>query len=139
MVDDFIVFSDKIGAANFYWSFPSKAYSDQMTLHETKSLAVKRARETHEIIASQISMVRSARKLPNRSDLLSELASLQQEEMSLDTNIEAGKLNDPEEIERICRQNRKNQDAANRWTDNIWTIKSFLTKKRGMSGKEVSM
>ena len=27
-------------------------------------------------------------------------------------------------------------EAANRWTDNIFACKSYLTKKRGMSGKE---
>ena len=27
-------------------------------------------------------------------------------------------------------------EAAHRWTDNVFACKSYLTKKRGMSGKE---
>jgi len=28
-------------------------------------------------------------------------------------------------------------ESVNRWTDNLWTVKKYLTKKRGMSSKEV--
>lgn len=30
------------------------------------------------------------------------------------------------------------QSAAERWTDNVWTIKSYLTRKKGMASKEVN-
>ena len=35
LVDDFLVLSDKIGSANFFWSFPSKAYQDQVVRRDT--------------------------------------------------------------------------------------------------------
>lgn len=29
------------------------------------------------------------------------------------------------------------KDGVNRWTDNTWCIKSWMVKKKGLSGKEV--
>ena len=51
--------------------------------------------------------------------------------------LDAVRLNDPEQIEQIQKQAKVNLDSANRWTDNIWGVKSYLVKKKGMSGKEV--
>jgi len=35
LVDDGLVLSDKIGSANFFWSFPSKAFQDRSTKKDT--------------------------------------------------------------------------------------------------------
>lgn len=29
------------------------------------------------------------------------------------------------------------KDGVNRWTDNTWEIKSWMVKKKGLSGKDV--
>lgn len=44
---------------------------------------------------------------------------------------------DPEETQRILQSADLNKRAADRWTENIWNIKKFLTKKKGMGSKEV--
>lgn len=137
LVDDFLVFSDKIGAANFFWSFPSKAYQDQLSLRDKTLHSVKCLHESENAITMQISSARNTRQLANRAIMLSKLCELQEEERNVDTTLQSMKMNDPEEIGRIAKQSKVNNDGANRWTDNIWIIKSFLTKKRGMAGKEV--
>ena len=43
---------------------------------------------------------------------------------------------DPEETQRII-QAELNRRASDRWTDNIWNVKKYLTKKKGMAGKDV--
>ena len=65
------------------------------------------------------------------------LKKLKSEESSLVAELEAQKINDPAEIRRVENQAQINKTAADRWTDNIWAIKKFLTKKKGLSGKEV--
>ena len=65
-----------------------------------------------------------------------ELFDLQQEEIELNTIIEESKRNDPEEINRINKLGDANRDSANRWVDNTYAVKSFLTKKRGLPSKE---
>ena len=68
---------------------------------------------------------------------LEQLTKLKSEESSLVAELEAQKINDPAEIRRVENQAQINKTAADRWTDNIWAIKKFLTKKKGLSGKEV--
>ncbi len=50
--------------------------------------------------------------------------------------LEENKMNDPEEVKRLEKQIGGIVEGANRWTDNIWAIKKYLTKKKGISGKE---
>ena len=52
--------------------------------------------------------------------------------------ISANKMNDPEEIKIIEDQIEVILEGANRWTDNTWAVKKYLTKKKGMSPKDVS-
>ncbi len=73
----------------------------------------------------------------NRSEKMTKFELLRQQEKEIDQQLETMKMNDPEQILIIQKQIKSNIDSANRWTDNIWGLKKYLTKKRGMSGKEV--
>eukprot|EP01035_Chromulina_nebulosa_P020876 gene20876-27062_t len=105
LIDDSLILSDKIGSANFFWSFPSKLKQD--------------------------------RKSTERPNKLRRLNELIERERELDLIIESNKMLDPVEIKKIENQIAINLNAANRWTDNIYTLKRYLTKKKGMSSKEV--
>lgn len=137
LVDDFLVLTDKIGAANFYWSFPSKAYQDQIHFRESFDASQQALRQAVSETQQAIAEASAVRKADGREEKLRRLAALQAEEKEIDRQLEALKFNDPEEIKRIIREAEANQQAANRWTDNIWAVKSFLTRKKGMSSKEV--
>ena len=65
------------------------------------------------------------------------LQQLKEQEKQAITLIESNKTNDPKELQRIKSGIASNKEAVNRWTDNIWTIKKFLTRKRGLSSSEV--
>jgi hypothetical protein len=53
--------------------------------------------------------------------------------------LEERRATDPEETQRILSSVELNKRASDRWTENIWSIKKYLTKKKGMSGKEVCL
>ena len=55
----------------------------------------------------------------------------------MENELAHNKANDPAELERIQKEVIMLKEGADRWTDNIWAVKSYLVKKRGMSGKEV--
>ncbi len=137
LVDDFLVFSDKIGSANFFWSFPSKAYQDQNVRKETLSNTRAQIRQNIDTVSSQVEEARAERSHPDRARMLVELANLKREEDQLDGQLEQLKVNDPDEIRRVEKLAQLSKASADRWTDNLWQIKSFLTKKKGMAGKEV--
>ena len=56
---------------------------------------------------------------------------------SLEVQLDQNKACDPAELKRLQTEAKVCQQSADRWTDNIWTIKKYLTKKRGLAGKEV--
>ena len=64
------------------------------------------------------------------------LEALKDEEKSMDVLLNQNKANNPEELKNIKKQIELNKQAVNRWTDNVFTIKQYLTKKKGMNGKE---
>jgi hypothetical protein len=68
---------------------------------------------------------------------LAHYEELLRQEKEYDTVLLASKANDPKEVNRVLKIAAQNMEHANRWTDNTWTVKKFLTSKKGMSGKEV--
>ena len=72
-----------------------------------------------------------------RSVKLAHYEELLRQEKEYDTVLHASKANDPKEVNRVLKIAAQNMEHANRWTDNTWTVKKFLTSKKGMSGKEV--
>jgi hypothetical protein len=138
LVDDFLVSTDKIGSANFFWSFPSKAYQDQVVLRQTLDATQQSLQLSVSNVQSAQSDAKLSRSSAGRQEKLQELAALEEEEKAVDRRLESLKFNDPEEIKRILREAEANQQAANRWTDNIWSVKGFLVKKKGMPSKEVN-
>lgn len=137
LVDDFLVLTDKIGAGNFFWSFPSKAYHDQCTLRDSLNAQIVKAKENCKELESHIEIAGRERSDPSRKKKLLELEELKLKEANLDSQLELLRVNDPEEIKRIEKLVQQNKASADRWTDNIWQVKSYLTKRKGMSGKDV--
>lgn len=72
-----------------------------------------------------------------RSVNLARYEELLGQEKEYDAVLLASKANDPKEVNRVLKIAAQNMEHANRWTDNTWTVKKFLTSKKGMSGKEV--
>lgn len=136
LVDDFMVSSDKIGSANFFWSFPSKAYQDQINIRDNFTGTKAQLEQNIHNLNEQIVSSKRQRCDPDRDGKLSRLDEMKQQESSLNSQLEQLKYNDPEEIKKILKQADINREASNRWTDNIWTIKTFLTKKKGLPSKE---
>ena len=138
LVDDFLVFSDKIGSANFFWSFPSKTYQDLLARKEAQGNVLVSQKQSVDQLLVQEKLARQERSAAGRAEKLRRLLELRAMEASLDKELENLKHYDPEEIARVRKAVNCNRSACDRWTDNIWVVKSFLTKKKGMSGKEVS-
>lgn len=59
------------------------------------------------------------------------------EEAQADRQLAQFAANDPEALERTRQRARLCKEAAERWTENVWTVKRYLTKKRGLAGRDV--
>lgn len=137
LVDDGLVETDKIGSTGYYWSFPSKRVQNvslqSSGLEEEIKLETSELAETHK----KVKVVRESRvESASRDAQLKQLSSLKQEIAALEGQVEVLKENDPEEVARQTAIVDMCKTAANRWTDNLLELRSWLVKKKGMSSKE---
>lgn len=139
LVDDNLICSDKIGAGVFFWSFPSKAYQDLLQSEERLKAALLASEEAIRQIDRDCSELKASRGRPDREQLLCKLQQLAEEEKQLDSQLENLKSFDPEHIERVCNDAKRCKLAADRWTDNVWLIRAYMTRKLGRSSKEVNV
>ncbi|NXS53230.1 MND1 protein, partial [Brachypteracias leptosomus] len=113
LVDDGMVDTDRIGTSNYFWAFPSKA------LHTRKRKL--------EDLESQT----------ERAALVEELAALRQKKEQLKAEIDKYRECDPDIIEEMRQTNKIAKEAANRWTDNIFSIKSWAKRKFGFEESRI--
>lgn len=71
-----------------------------------------------------------------RAKKLARLGELKKEKESMETELKSLKENDPQALADLEKELKLVTEASHRWTDNIFSCKSYLTKKRGMSTKE---
>jgi hypothetical protein len=108
LIDDFLVLGDKIGAANFFWSFPSKAYQDQIVLKEQLENTLKQSQSNIVEIVQQIDTAKLSRNGPDRAANLKRLEALKAQENAANAQLEAMKFNDPAEIKKVKSQMEDN-------------------------------
>lgn len=138
LVDDSLVNTDKIGAANFFWSFPSKVIIEKQTQKDNLVQQIKKTEDNIEKLLTDIDKCKEERKDIHRCEKLEKYYNLIQEEKLIDQQLEVNKKNDPVEINRVSKQSIKNMNGANRWTDNVFALKKWLMKKKGMSSNDVN-
>jgi vacuolar-type H+-ATPase subunit I/STV1 len=137
LVDDNLVQQDKIGTLNIFWSFPLKAVQDQLSYKEQLREENMKQRKLSQELEEKITEAKKQRIAKDRKDKLKQLQEMLVLEKSLDNQLQDFKSNDPDRVSQILEQAEINKAAADRWTDNIWAVKSYLTKKKGMSPKDV--
>lgn len=137
LVDDGAVDTEKIGSAGYYWSFPSR---------QAQRVAIHAASLSKSIMDEQASIERQKKEVDEaassreesdyRNERLQVFHSLKKEINDLEIQFESMKENDPAEVARRESEVEACKSAANRWTDNILELRSWLVKKKGMSSKE---
>ena len=137
LVDDSLVTTDKIGAMNIFWSFPLKAAQDQQHLRDSYVARKGTLQQSITNLQAEIRKARETRSDRERPHKLEELRKLEQQNQEFTKFLDDMKYNNPEEIAKIEKDIEKCKTNANIWTDNIWMLKSFLVKKKGMNSKEV--
>lgn len=138
LVDDSLVEMDKIGATNWYWSFPSQQISKRIGLIST--LEARQQELTKKIKAlmdKKTELEKDRKPTPARAKALEELEKHQQRFNELSTKFEMCKASDPARTLKLQQAVKVAQESANRWTDNTWTLADYMKKKYGVSRQDV--
>nr|XP_018911373.1 PREDICTED: meiotic nuclear division protein 1 homolog [Bemisia tabaci] len=136
LVDDGLVDTDKIGTSVYFWAFPNKAKHtrkrkiDELSGKlEERNKTLKRVREN--LIASKC----GREDTTHRTEILEKLSNLKSRETELKKKIQSYQDSDPEVIEQMKAQIKEAKTAANRWTDNIFALKSWCKNKFCIDGQ----
>ncbi|KAE9411510.1 meiotic nuclear division protein 1 [Gymnopus androsaceus JB14] len=138
LVDDGLVQADKIGASNFFWSFPSHRGAVIQgrvdSAKETKASHQAQLLEIQQSIEKEMSTrVESER----RSEALARLQCLKKELIKLDEELSAYGACDPEKLEETKRAITLGKEAAVRWTENYSVLLSHFMRQSAVSVEEI--
>lgn len=138
LVDDGQVEKEKIGGSNFFFSFPGKADRQLQIDHEQTLAEIESAKARVADAQSKLADSKRGREDEGgeRAKKLARLFELEKEKTKLTAELDGLKENDPQALADLEKEQKLVVEAAHRWTDNIFTCKSYLTKKRGMCTKE---
>ncbi|XP_041349028.1 meiotic nuclear division protein 1 homolog [Gigantopelta aegis] len=130
LVDDGIVDTDKIGTSVYFWAFPSKASQNRKRKIDDLSNKLQEVKNKKQALDEAIAKAKVGKEeTQNRTDILAELASKKDERQKLASQLEKYRECDPEVLEKIKKETTTAMEAANRWTDNIFCIKSWIKNK----------
>jgi hypothetical protein len=126
---------------NFFWSFPSKT----AVVLRNKLAAVTEEKEQQETRLSGINkrkrdatVGREDDEDTQRSAKLKKLSALQTSIAEAKVEIEKYSANSPEMLDKLKADVAVCKEAANRWTENIYLLFSFIKKKKpGMSDADL--
>ncbi|XP_052587929.1 meiotic nuclear division protein 1 homolog [Peromyscus californicus insignis] len=138
LVDDGMVDCERIGTSNYYWAFPSKALHARKRKLEALNSQLSEGSQKHTNLQRSIERARIGRQeTEERAMLIKELSSFRNQRDQLKAEVEKYRECDPQVVQEIRQANKVAKEAANRWTDNIFAIKSWAKRKFGFEENKI--
>ena len=137
LLDDNLAMKEKIGSANYVWSFPSDAYKKAKTKHETYTTQVddlKNQVMAKETKKKELEVGRE--ETEEYVQMLAEMKSQKQQVQALQAEEAANASNDPAVLKELAVLVDDMKQNINRVTDNTFELLSFCMKK-GMDRQAV--
>ncbi|KAJ9600763.1 hypothetical protein L9F63_001078 [Diploptera punctata] len=130
LVDDGLVDTEKIGTSVYFWAFPSKAKHAKTRQLETLTEKLESATKKLKTVKENVDAAKVGREpTDERNEILKKLAELKTKEADLLKEIQKYQDSDPEVLDKMKAQTEVAKEAANRWTDNIFAVKSWCKNK----------
>lgn len=130
LVDDAMVDTERIGTSNYFWAYPSKAVHARKRKLETLTAEkdeLKKKVQHHEKVLEEAN--KGKEESNERAEILAELLVKEKESVELKSKLEQLRECDPEVINDVKKKTMIAKESANRWTDNVFSIKSWCKKK----------
>ncbi|KAI5807527.1 Mnd1 family-domain-containing protein [Peziza echinospora] len=131
LVDESLIRVEKIGSGNWYWSFVGDERKRRVglmkSLKEEKGGLEKQIDAIKEIAMQERErMQEEGGQEQEREAMIHEMVVLRKKKAELESEIASWKDNDPVELERRKAIIGQTKTAINMWTDNIYTLLSFV-------------
>ncbi|XP_071547601.1 meiotic nuclear division protein 1 homolog [Panulirus ornatus] len=130
LVDDSMVDTDKIGTCVYFWAFPSKAISTRKRKIDDLNGRLQEMTKKLKTSLSKLEQVKVGREeCEGREQVLERLSQLESTKVQLMKEIQKYHDCDPEVLNQMKEDCKVAQAAANRWTENIYSVKSWCKNK----------
>ncbi|CAH2093156.1 unnamed protein product [Euphydryas editha] len=127
LVDDHLVDSEKIGTSIYFWSFPSKAKNAKKRKFDNAQVEFEETAKRLKKIEEAITLESAGREpSEERNTLLKLLDEVTKRESELKIEFQKYRDSDPEYIAQLKIEIEELKAAANRWTENIYILKSYI-------------
>lgn len=130
LVDDNLVSSDKCGVQTVFWCLPSTVTQQRRSkLESLKSSIVQKEARIKSLNISIDALSVGREESDEKSSILSAIENKRAEQEMLKGSIDRFASLDPESIRKMGEDIAVLKTGADRWTDNIYGIQSWVTNK----------
>ncbi|KAE8780323.1 meiotic nuclear division protein 1 [Hordeum vulgare] len=128
LVDDDLVLRDKIGTSVYFWSLPSCAGNQLRTTYNKLESDLSNSKKRYmELLEQRDDLKRGREDTDEREDALEELKAVELRHKKLKEELAAYADSDPSTLEAMKEATEVAHSAANRWTDNIFTLQQWCS------------
>ena len=128
LVDDSLVDSEKIGTSVYFWSFPTKAYSVKKAQTEEIEDKIRLAKGRMKELDIKLATT-DPDHVKKKEEKIEQLKSIKEEIGQLKQRLQENSME--EEIKEL-------KEKTNLWTDNIFSIKSFVRNKLNLEEQQLN-
>ncbi|KAJ3402852.1 Meiotic nuclear division protein 1, partial [Chytridiales sp. JEL 0842] len=137
LVADNLVKSEKIGTSNYFWSFPGEALVAKKRKLEKLAEEVVTAKKRHLELDAAIAKEKTMRnETEERQQLLAKVLALEKEQKAMKAELLQFKECDPAVLEAKEKLAKIAKTAANRWTDNIFSLQSYCSRMYNLAAED---
>ncbi|OON23720.1 Mnd1 family protein [Opisthorchis viverrini] len=130
LVHDGMVDTDKIGTCVYFWAFPNKATQKHKNTIERLKVSIESTKQQADKVQNALQQAGASREdTSERRQILDKLTIQRARLEELTSELAQLRKCDPERLEELKSERQCAFDAANRWTDNVFVIQSWLRNK----------
>ncbi|XP_057443508.1 meiotic nuclear division protein 1 homolog [Lotus japonicus] len=128
LVDDDLVSKDKIGTSVYFWSLPSCAGNQLRNVTCKLDSELQGSKNRHSQLVEQCETLKKGREESDEREVaLADLKAIELKHKELKDELAKFRDNDPAAFEAMKDAIGVAHASANRWTDNIFTLKQWCT------------
>ncbi|KAJ6812850.1 meiotic nuclear division protein 1-like protein [Iris pallida] len=128
LVDDDLVLKEKIGTSVYFWSLPSCAGNQLRSAYNKLDADLSSSRKRFsELIEQRDNLKKGREESDEREAALEELKTVESHHKKLKEELACYSDNDPATLEATKNAIDVAHSAANRWTDNIFTLQQWCS------------
>lgn len=138
LVDDRLVYTDKIGSSNFFWSFPSERGNIIRNRLNAANNAKSHLRSQLQELDTSLKREKTARpESEKRTAALERLQASKDNIKALEEELNAYGVCHPTKVEAKKRAIVAAHEAAVRWTDNYTILLVYFTRQNAVGEQEI--